>query len=145
MFQERLAPAWWFILALFLAVPTTLLIFLPVNPLLGLLVGLALWLTFVGLLWWSAPVVSLDDSFFCAGRARIERHYITHMDAFDGDEARAEKGTRLDARAFLVIRPWVHPVVKVTLDDPNDPTPYWLVSVREPQQLVAAFQSETAA
>ena len=144
-FQERLAPAWWMVLALFLAVPTTLLIFLPVNPLLGVLVGLALWLLLVGLLWWSAPIVSLDGEVFRAGRARIERRYIAGMEAFDGEEARAQKGTQLDARAFLVIRPWVHPVVKVTLNDPADPTPYWLVSTTRPQLLVEAFSRETAA
>ena len=143
-FQERLAPAWWLVLALFLAVPTTLLIFLPVNPLLGVLVGLAIWLAFVGLLWWSAPIVSLDEQYLRAGRARIERRYIADMEAFDGDGARAQKGTQLDARAYLVIRPWVHPVVKITLNDPADPTPYWLVSLRQPQRLVDAFRSDVA-
>ena len=140
-FQERLAPAWWMVLALFLAVPTTLLIFLPVNPLLGVLVGLALWLLLVGLLWWSAPIVSLDGEVFRAGRARIERRYIAGMEALDGEEARAQKGTQLDARAFLVIRPWVHPVVKVTLNDPADPTPYWLVSTRDPERIVQAWRA----
>jgi hypothetical protein len=28
--------------------------------------------------------------------------------------------------------------VKVLLDDPDDPTPYWLISSRHPRQLAAA-------
>ena len=30
--------------------------------------------------------------------------------------------------------------VEITLDDPEDPVPYWLVSTRRPQQLAAALQ-----
>ena len=49
-----------------------------------------------------------------------------------------ERGPSLDARAWLSIRGWVDPVVKVTLADEKDPTPYWLVSTRRPEDLKAA-------
>jgi hypothetical protein len=49
------------------------------------------------------------------------------------------RGVDLDARAFLKIRPWVKPVVRIELDDDNDPTPYWLVSTRRPKELAAAL------
>jgi hypothetical protein len=45
----------------------------------------------------------------------------------------------LDGRAYLCLRGWISPVVRVELDDPDDPTPYWLVSTRRPAQLVAAL------
>lgn len=135
-YRERLSPAWWLVLALFLAVPTSLLIFLPLNAVLGATVGIAIWGLLWAILWWSAPVISLDEHTLTAGRARIERSYIASAEAFDGVDATAEKGVNLDARAFLMIRPWVHPVVKITLRDDNDPTPYWLVSSRQPERLV---------
>jgi hypothetical protein len=50
----------------------------------------------------------------------------------------------LDARAWLVIRAWVDPVVRIELGDPEDPAPYWLVSSRKPQKLVAALQAAGA-
>jgi hypothetical protein len=38
-----------------------------------------------------------------------------------------------------VIRPWVDAVVKVTISDPQDPTPYWIVSSRNPERFIAAW------
>ncbi len=46
---------------------------------------------------------------------------------------------RLDARAWLLLRGWIPGVVRVRLDDPDDPTPYWLVSSRHPRRLAAAL------
>jgi Protein of unknown function (DUF3093) len=34
--------------------------------------------------------------------------------------------------------------VEITLADPADPVPYWLVSTRRPQQLAAALTTATA-
>ena len=48
-------------------------------------------------------------------------------------------GVDADARAFLVTRPYISRAVKVTIEDPADPTPYWLISSRHPRQLTAAL------
>lgn len=135
VFQERLSPAWWLVLALFIAVPTSVLIFLPLNLAVGAGVGVAIWLGLAGLLWWTAPILRLDEETFSAGRAHISRRYITQIDVIDHDGARAAKSVDLDARAFLVMRPWITPVIRVHLNDPRDPTPYWLVSTRQPEKL----------
>jgi hypothetical protein len=39
-----------------------------------------------------------------------------------------------------VLRPYIKTTVEITLDDPEDPVPYWLVSTRHPQRLAAALQ-----
>jgi hypothetical protein len=59
--------------------------------------------------------------------------------AHSGKDAVAERGTRLDARAYLMLRGWIPGVARITLDDPTDPTPYWLVSTRDPEGLAAAL------
>ena len=41
--------------------------------------------------------------------------------------------------AFVAIRPWIGPGVQIILDDPDDPTPYWVVSTRHPRRLMAAM------
>jgi hypothetical protein len=128
------------IVALALFVPASLVIFLPLNAFVGLGVGIALWLGSLGVLWSLAPVISLDTRQFRAGRARISITNISAMEIFRGEDARTERGTSLDARAWLVMRPWLDAVVKVTLDDPLDPTPYWLVSSARPEELVSAWQ-----
>ena len=55
-------------------------------------------------------------------------------------------GRQLDPAAFLVSRPWVSEHVLIVLDDPDDPTPYWLISAKHPEDVLAAFApgSETA-
>lgn len=139
-YREKLYPAWWLILAIFLAVPTSILLFFPLSILVGTLTGLVLWLSTVGLLWWASPVVRVDSEYFHAGRSRIAHQHIASMEAVGKEDARAEKSVNLDARAWLVLRPWIDPAVKVTLRDPDDPTPYWLVSSRNPQALVDAWK-----
>lgn len=37
--------------------------------------------------------------------------------------------------AFVVQRPWINRGVRVVLDDPEDPTPYWIVASRRPERL----------
>jgi len=52
----------------------------------------------------------------------------------------AALGRQLDPAAYVVHRAWVGPMILVVLDDPDDPTPYWLVSCRRPDRLLAALQ-----
>ncbi|MGI9207623.1 MAG: DUF3093 family protein, partial [Rhodococcus sp. (in: high G+C Gram-positive bacteria)] len=35
--------------------------------------------------------------------------------------------------------PWVGTMAMVVLDDPDDPTPYWLISTRRPAELLEAL------
>lgn len=53
----------------------------------------------------------------------------------------AALGRQLDPAAYVVHRGWVGPMIVVVLDDPDDPTPYWLVSCRQPQRMLAALQA----
>ncbi|HTM83321.1 MAG TPA: DUF3093 domain-containing protein, partial [Mycobacterium sp.] len=51
----------------------------------------------------------------------------------------AALGRQLDPAAFVVHRGWVGPMLLVVLDDPDDPTPYWLVSCRHPDRMRSAL------
>ncbi|RIS22389.1 DUF3093 domain-containing protein, partial [Mycobacteroides abscessus] len=53
----------------------------------------------------------------------------------------AALGRQLDPAAFVVHRAWIGPMVLVVLNDADDPTPYWLVSSRHPDRLLAALRS----
>ena len=48
-------------------------------------------------------------------------------------------GPEANARAYLVLRPYLKRAVKVEITDPADPTPYWLVSSRRPEDLAGAL------
>jgi hypothetical protein len=49
-----------------------------------------------------------------------------------------------DARAHLVLKPYIATAVEIELDDPDDAVPYWLVSSRKPALLAAALAPVTA-
>ncbi len=51
----------------------------------------------------------------------------------------AAMGRQLDPAAFLVYRSWIKPMVLLVLDDPDDPTPYWLISTRHPERVLEAM------
>ena len=53
----------------------------------------------------------------------------------------AALGRQLDPAAYVVHRAWVGPMILVVLDDPDDPTPYWLVSCRRPDRMLAALRA----
>lgn len=64
------------------------------------------------------------------GKAEIESRYIKELVPITEEEMKHERGAGLDPRAYLAIRFWVKGGMKVILNDPRDPTPYWLVSSR---------------
>lgn len=141
-FRERVHAAPWVYISTALVIPASLIVFLPINPWVGIGAAVVLYGLVVLALIVAAPTIEVTDSEFIAGRARIERQHLGEATAFRAQEATLERGQRLDARAWLVIRGWVDPVVRVTIVDTEDSTPYWLVSTRRPDELVAALAKD---
>ena len=138
-YHERLWPTPWIYAVSLLLVPASILVLAPVSLPAGVATGIVLYLATVGALSFTAPVIEVHDGRLRAGRAEISLDYTgTAVGATDA-AARVERGTGLDARAFLVIRGWVQPVVRVPITDPADPAPYWLLSTRHPTELAAAI------
>ncbi len=89
----------------------------------------------------TAPVVEVTHGSLRAGRAHVPARLLGELTALtDAEEMRAELGPRLDARAYVCLRAWARTGVKAVLEDPADPTPYWIVSTRRPAELVAAVE-----
>jgi hypothetical protein len=140
VYRERLLPTPWMYISIALVFPATLLVFMPISPPVGVAVGILLYLGAIGSLIYTAPVIAVADGELRAGRAHIPVGLLGAPAGFTGDEATLERGRRLDARAYLCIRGWVKPVVRVPVEDPVDPAPYWLVSTRTPEKLIAAIE-----
>jgi len=141
MYKEKLWPAPWLFISTALVIPASLLVFLPISEFAGILVAIVLYLGCVGLLIAGSPVIEVTATHFVAGKAKLPLELIGELTAAHGDQGRLERGQRLDARAWLLIRGWIDPVVKVALTDPNDPTPYWLVSTRHPERVIDAIST----
>jgi hypothetical protein len=71
--------------------------------------------------------------------ARLPARFVADAIPIDAEGKRLLMGTGADPLAFVVQRPWIRGAVQVLLDDPADPTPYWVVSSRDPVGLAAAL------
>jgi len=125
--------------ALGLVVPATVLIFLPLNVFVGVVSGCVLWISSVAVLWVFSPVIVVTEEGLRVGTAYLEREFWGQAQAFRGLEARHERGPGAHGLAWLSLRPWIGPVVKIEVSDPEDPTPYWLISSKNPEALLAAL------
>jgi len=98
-------------------------------------------LIMVGLfLGYGAPRVEVGDGWLRAGRARIAGEFLGDAEPLDAAETRRVAGPGADARAYLLLRPYLKRAVRVTVRDDRDPTPYWLVSSRDPEHLATAIR-----
>lgn len=138
-YRERLWPTPWIYLISLLLIPSSILVLAPVSVPAGVATGLLMYAAVAGSLTLTAPVIEVSGGVLRAGRAEVPLDLVGDAVPAVGDAARIERGTGLDARAFLVIRGWIRDVVKVPIADAADPAPYWLVSTRHPNELAAAI------
>jgi len=80
-----------------------------------------------------------------AHTAVLPREVISRAAVIPPEARSAAMGRQLDPAAFLMYKSWIKPMVLLVLDDPDDPTPYWLVSSRNPDAVLAALGLQDAA
>jgi hypothetical protein len=144
LYRERIWPSPWVFVATALVIPASLLVFLPINLFAGVIVAILLYAAIVLVLVVTYPVIEVSPGGLVAGRARVPVQLIGRVTPFRGEEATLQRGRLLDARAWLLIRGWVSPIVKIEVTDEGDPTPYWIVSTRTPDALAAAIERARA-
>jgi hypothetical protein len=136
LYRERLYAAPWLFISSALVIPITILIMAPINLPVGIVIAIVFYAAIVVAFIASAPTIRVTSTELVAGRARIPLNLIGDPTAYRGEEASLQRGQRLDARAWLLMRGWIAPVVTVPVLDADDPAPYWLLSTRNPDQLV---------
>ncbi|HEY5821993.1 MAG TPA: DUF3093 domain-containing protein [Propionibacteriaceae bacterium] len=141
LFRERLSvpPVWW-VLAFLLAVSLLAAIGFYLGPVWGISVGVAAMAVAVAVFRSAAITLSVDDQVVRVGRSVLELRYVGGCVSLDVDQTTRRGGVEADARAHLVLRPYVATAVQITLDDADDPVPYWLVSSRRPVAFADAVQ-----
>ena len=139
LFEERLTPSpgvW--AVALMLAA-LTILVFAPIDLWLGVAAAVVFFALEAVLLMATTPRIVVREHTLQVGRASIERHHLGQATAHRGEDARAQRGPLLHGLAYVTVRGWIAPVVRIQLTDERDRTPYWLTSTRRPEELVAAL------
>lgn len=138
-YREKLWPnAWIWIIAAGVSA-AGILVFAPISMAAGYTAAAVLFIIIAVLLVLSTPAITVTEDSLTVGRATIERRFVGEVQQFRSDEATAERGTRLNGLAYLCIRGWIDPVVRIEITDPADSTPYWLASTRHPDRLTAAL------
>lgn len=134
-------PVWWYLPAIGVAV----------------LLGAEVHMGYPGIRSWIGYAITVPlfvIALFCLGRmrvrvaanelhvgaARLPLRYIGRVEIVPKEGKQAALGPELDPAAFLMLRAWVGPVVRLEVTDPDDPTPYWIFSVRDAKALVAALE-----
>jgi len=146
-YRERLwVPWWWWVVGVgasaVLAKEVTMGVrtlphWLPYTVLAAVAVGVLLWLS-------RTEVQVIDtgtDAELWAGSAHLPVSVMRRSAAIPRTAKSAALGRQLDPAAYVMHRTWVGPLALVVLDDADDPTPYWLVSCRHPDRLLAALRS----
>ncbi|MBI3428703.1 MAG: DUF3093 domain-containing protein [Actinobacteria bacterium] len=84
--------------------------------------------------------ILLSASELRIGRAHIDRIYLGEITELSTEEMRLTRGRNADPAAFLAIRFWEPHGVRIRVEDPRDPTPYWLISLKNAKGLVEALE-----
>ncbi|WP_373293128.1 DUF3093 domain-containing protein [Micromonospora sonchi] len=140
-YAERLRLPWWLWLA---GLATAALVAAEVW--MGG-IGVRAWLPFavllpaaIGALVWLGRIrVAVSDGELRVDDARLPVRFVADAIPLDADGRREVLGVGADPLAFVVQRPWISGAVQVVLDDPADPTPFWVVSSRRPVELAEAI------
>jgi hypothetical protein len=86
-------------------------------------------------------VITFDGQELKVGSAHIERSYLTTCEVLDGEAFRRARTRDADPAAFFALTFWVSKGVKISLNDPRDPTPYWLISTQRGAELKKALEA----
>lgn len=146
-YDERLhVPLRWWVQATMFLASVWLAFVVALPPVVAWAATLALTAAVVGLfLGYGAARVTVHDGVLHAGRARIPVTLLGTPEPLDAETTHRLAGRDANVHAYLLLRPYTKRSVRVDVLDPADPTPYWLVSTRRPDALVAALNSARSA
>lgn len=142
-FDERLSVPWWWYLP---AVGIAALLAAEIHmgyPGVRAWIGYAVLipLAVLVLVRLSRTRVRVADGVLRAGERSLPLDHVGRTDVIrDRDAKQVALGPDLDPQAHLLHRSWVRPVVRVEVLDPDAAEPYWVVSTRDPDGLVAALR-----
>ena len=145
-YRERLRvpPRWWIQWTLMVAsFWVAMIVSVPEALAWGITTILLLLLTAL-LHWYGSAKIVVTNEWLHAGRARIQRRYLGPTQVLDAPNMRSIAGPEANARAYLLLRPYIRTGVRIPIEDPNDPTPYWLVSSRRPALLAEALNTDAS-
>ncbi len=139
VYQETLRPSWSMWLMVLLAAALGWLTLAPLSIGWGVVSGVIVAAIAAFALFASSSDITVTTTHVQVGRATIGREHVGKVTGYVGDDAFAQRGHKLHGLAYLHLRSWIKPVVRIQIEDPQDRTPYWLTSSRHPEELTSAL------
>ena len=142
VFQERLWPSlgmWTF--AFIMTISLGIAYGRAYGNELGLIVAVTTTLAVAVGIVVNTPLVQVDELNFRAGRARLPLQYVGQIQILDEKQSRRARSTDANSNAHFQLRGGIKSTLIVEVTDPQDPHPYWQVSTRKPDALIAALNS----
>jgi hypothetical protein len=84
--------------------------------------------------------ISIDERELRIDRAHIDLKYIGGVDVLNTSQMRLLRTRDADPAAYLAIKFWISTGVQITVLDPRDPTPYWLVTSKRGDEIAALLK-----
>jgi hypothetical protein len=81
--------------------------------------------------------ISFDGKELRIDRAHIDIKYLGDVEVLDSTAMRLLRTRDADPAAYLAIKFWLPIGVKITVVDPRDPTPYWLITSKRGEEIAA--------
>jgi hypothetical protein len=106
---------------------------------LGFIVAISTTLAVVIGLIVNTPLIQVDELNLRAGRARLPLEFVGKVQILDDVQSRRARSTDANSNAHFQLRGGIKGSVIVEVTDPQDPHPYWQVSTRKPDALIAAL------
>ena len=81
--------------------------------------------------------ITFDGKELRIDRAHIDIKYLGEATILDAPAMRLLRTRDADPAAYLAIKFWMPKGIKITVVDPRDPTPYWLITSKRGEELAA--------
>ena len=141
LYQERVSPNLVTFAAVALLIPAVALVSEPFYFRIGLVIGPLLVLGIWAALYFFSPVISVGKRFLTVGAATIPRTLLGKITEIPKDQIFHERGPALNPAYYKVFQGTVKTAIKIAIKDPADPTPYWIISTRKPNQLATVLRA----
>lgn len=139
--NEKLRWPWWlFILVIVLDISIVIAIWAGLGNAPAVISVVLVFVLTIAFYFFTGLNIRVIGEVLFVGRAHIEKEHIGEIEILSADQMKYLYGAGLDPAAFLAIRFWVKGGIKLTVRDPRDPTPYWLISSQQPERIQAAIK-----
>ena len=85
--------------------------------------------------------ITFDGKELRIDRAHIDIKYLGEATILDAPAMRLLRTRDADPAAYLAIKFWMPKGIKITVVDPRDPTPYWLITSKRGEEIAALLDN----